>query len=241
MELKTYVHIVWRRVWIPVVLTLFVLVLSVLSQNVSAASYSATMRFVVGLRPEPRSGDYYTYDRYYTWLTAEYLIDDLAEVVRSASFAGRVHEQLTSTAEWASGSTGLTGAILGSTSSGKLHRILTVTITWNDPDQLADIANAVSRTLAEHASDFFPLSGQDRIEAQLIDPPAIGEVRASFTERLQLPIRLALALIAGIVLTFVLYYFDDTIQGRDDLVEIGLPVLTQVPRRSMFPWARRKL
>ena len=44
------------------------------------------MRFVVGIRPE-RQGDYYAYDRYYTWLTAEYLVDDLSEVVKSRSFA----------------------------------------------------------------------------------------------------------------------------------------------------------
>ena len=240
MELKTYMRIIWKRAWIPVLLTLIVLIASVLSQSVPPPRHSATMRFVIGLKPEPRSGDYYTYDRYYTWLTAEYLIDDLAEVVKSASFASAVQEELTESVNWSADMPGLIGAIQGSTSSGKLHRILTVTITWPDPHQLVDIANAAIRTLTDRASDYFALSGHDRIEAHLIDPPAIGEIPPSLTEHLRLPIRLSLALIAGIVVTLVLHYLDDTIQGYDDLVDLELPVLAEIPPRSMFPWTRRQ-
>ena len=233
-------RVVWKRAWIPAILTLIVLVASVLAQSDRPPHYSATMRFVIGLKPEPRSGDYYTYDRYYTWLTAEYLIDDLAEVVKSASFASAVQEYLSDSVGWPTDSTGLAGAIQGSTSSGKLHRILTVTITWSDPAKLADIADTVAHTLVHRAPDFFSLSGLDRIEAHLIDPPAIGEVPPSLTQRLQLPIRLLLALVAGIVVGLVLHYLDDTIQGRDDLVQTGLPILAEIPRPSVFPWARRQ-
>lgn len=240
MELRLYARIVWKRVWIPISLIAIVLIMTLLFQGGKPSLYSATMRFVIGLTPEPRSGDYYTYDRYYTWLTAEYLIDDLAEIIKSASFASAVREEIIESADWPTDAPGLVGAIQGSTSSGKLHRILTVTITWNDPDQLTDIANAVVRALAERAADYFPLTGCDRIEAHLIDPPVIGKVPPSLTERLRTPVRLFLALLAGIAITFLLHYLDDTIQTNDDLIEMGLPVLGEIPPRSIFPWARRQ-
>jgi capsular polysaccharide biosynthesis protein len=186
------------------------------------ASYNASMRFAVGLQPEPRSGAYYTYDYYYTWLTAEYLVDDLAEVVRSSVFAQDVAAT--------SGVAVAPGAIQGATSAGKLHRILTVQITWGNADELERIANAVVQVMTEHAGLYFAQFGTDSAVVSVIDPPSIGQVGASLRQRLDLPLRLILALLAGVALTFLLDYLDDTVRDRTDLEALALPILGEIPR-----------
>jgi len=229
VELRHYAHIIKQRAWISVVLLLCVAAIS-LHQGPSAPSFSASMRFVVGLRPEPRSGDYYAYDRYYTWLTAEYLIDDLSEVVKSSAFAQTVRENLITAETWDSASAPIpAGAIQGATTGGKLHRILTVSITWPDAGQLTAIADATAKTLQEDAGSFFALSGSDRIELQLIDPPAVGPVSPGLTQRLQVPIRLFLALVAGLGLAFLLDYLDESVRGKQEVESLGIPVLGEIP------------
>src|SRR5512136_1558245 len=96
MELREYWHIVRRRWWLPVGLAVLVGALTLVTQRPwqpRSSSYAATMRFNVGIQPERLSG-VYTYDRYYTMLTSEYLVDDMGEIVRSQRFAEEVSRRL---------------------------------------------------------------------------------------------------------------------------------------------------
>lgn len=222
MELVRYWRIIKRRWWLVAVLLAVVLAAYPLSASRPPASYSASMRFAVGLQPEPRSGAYYTYDYYYTWLTAEYLVDDLSEVVRSNVFAQDVATT--------SGVAVPPGAIQGATSAGKLHRILTVQITWGNADELERIANAVVQVMTERGDTYFAQLGTDSAVVSVIDPPSIGQVGASLRQRLDLPLRLILALLAGVALTFLLDYLDDTVRDRADLAQLSLPILGEIPR-----------
>lgn len=228
MDLVRYWHIVKRRWWVVVGLLAFV-ALSYLALNRRAPqTYSAAMRFVVGIAPEPSDGDYYTYDRYYTWLTAEYLVDDLSEVVKSAAFAHDIAS--------AAGLNVPTGAIQGATSAGKLHRILTVSVGWHDADELARIANAIVATLTQHGASYFEQLSASRAVISIIDPPVVVPVGRSLRQRLDLPLRLILALFAGVALTFLLDYLDGSVRHRQDLTTLGLPILAEIPR----PPARKR-
>jgi capsular polysaccharide biosynthesis protein len=182
------------------------------------------MRFNVGLQPERIPG-VYTYDRYYTMLTSEYLVDDLGEIVRSQLFATAVSQRLAG-----QGISVPAGAIGASTQPGKLHRILTVNVSWGNEAQLRAIADAVAATLTERSADFFGQFSAEEADIRLIDPPAIGRVVRSAREQLDLPLRILLALAAGIGLAFLLDYLDDSVRDRTDLERLGLPVLGEVPR-----------
>ena len=76
----------------------------------------------------------------------------------------------------------------------------------------------------------------------MIDPPTISLVGPSLRQRLDLPLRTILALVAGIGLAFLLDYLDDTIRGRTDIEALGLPILAEIPqaRRWMGPFRRRR-
>jgi capsular polysaccharide biosynthesis protein len=227
MELREYWRIIRRRWWVPVGLALGVLTLTLAAQRPWAPrvpSYSATMRFNVGLKPERIPG-VYTYDRYYTMLTSEYLVDDMGEIVRSQAFAQEVSRRLAG-----QGIIIPAGAIGASTQPGKLHRILTLSVGWADAVQLQAIANAVVATLTENSAEFFAQFNAEEADIRLIDPPVIGAVGRPARDQLDLPLRLILALAAGIGLVFLLHYLDDSVLDRADLEQMGLSVLGEIPR-----------
>ena len=228
MELRAYWAIIMRRWWLPVGLALLVAVLALVVQRPwqpRPVSYNASMRFNVGVQPERIPG-VYTYDRYYTMLTSEYLVDDLGEIVRSQAFAGAVSQRLAS-----QGITVPAGAIGASTQPGKLHRILTVNISWPDENQLRSIANAVVETLTGSSADFFGQFSADEADIRLIDPPVVGIAGRPASEQLDIPLRVLLALAAGLGLAFLLDYLDRSVRDRSDLEKLGLPILAEIPRR----------
>ncbi len=230
MELRSYWAIIRRRWWLPVILIALTALWWLAAHRPwqpRPVTYVTSLSFSVGVRPEPRTGDYYTYDRYYTWLASEYLVDDLSEVVRRSEFARAVSRRLADR-----GITVPPGAIQGSTQAGKLHRVLTLSITWGDPDQLAAIADAAAAVLGEEAGAFLPQTMADDVEAHLIDRGAIVPVGPSPRERLDLPLRLFLGLVAGIALAFLLDYLDDSVRGPADLEALGITVVGEIPRSS---------
>jgi capsular polysaccharide biosynthesis protein len=228
MELRAYWRIIRRRWWLPAGLALAVFLLT-LSMNrpwqPRPPTFSATMRFNVGVKPERIPG-VYTYDRYYTMMASEYLVDDLGEIVRSGAFADAVSRRLAG-----QGISVTPGAIGASTQPGKLHRIFTVNVTWPDEGQLRAIAEAVATTLTQSSADFFAQFSPAEADIHLIDPPSIGRMGPPAREQLDLPLRILLALATGVALAFLLDYLDDTVRDAADLRQIGLAVLTEIPRR----------
>jgi len=233
MEFRLYWQIIKKRSWLIVILMLLVAASYALLTPRSTPTYVAHMRFVVGLKPEVSPGNY-TYDRYYTWLTAEYLLDDLSEVVKSGVFARDVAA--------ASGLNVGAGAIKGATSAGKLHRILSVQVTWPNPEELALIANAVVEVLQHRCATYFAQLATENAVIAIIDPPVVSSVGASLRQKIDLPLRLILALAAGIALAFLFDYCDSSIRGRADLESLGLPILAEIPpRRRRFLRRRQAL
>jgi capsular polysaccharide biosynthesis protein len=225
MELREYWHILRRRIWVVLAMLLVVAAASLARRPVRQPIYQASMRFVLGLEPEPKTGDYYSYDKYYTWLTAEYLVDDVAEMVRSAAFAAAVSASLADQGIHVS-----PGAISGLTQAGRLHRILTVSVTWGDARQLPDIADAVASVLPSEIARHLAQVGTGGVSASVIDPPTIGAIGASLRERLDLPIRLFLAALAGVVLAFILDYVDQSVRTGHEVEATGIDVLGEIPR-----------
>jgi capsular polysaccharide biosynthesis protein len=227
MEFREYWRIIRRRWWLPVGLAVAVALLTVVMQRPwvpRPPSYTAGMRFNVGVQPQ-RLSDAYTYDRYYTMLTSEYLVDDMGEIVRSQRFAEEVSRRLAD-----QGIAVPAGAIGASTQPGKLHRILTVNVSWGDATQLTAIAEAVAATVTESSAEFFSQFSAEEADIRLIDPPVITQVGRSAREQLDLPLRIALALVAGVALAFLLHYLDDYVRERGDLEKLDIVVLGEVPR-----------
>jgi capsular polysaccharide biosynthesis protein len=235
MELRQYWRIVYKRLWIVIALIVIVLVSSLVFQPGRPALYQASMRFTVGLVPESTSGDYYAYDRYYTWMASEYFVDELTEIVGSEAFASAVSEELAD-----SGLDIPTEALHGSMRADRKHRILTLHLTWGEQAQLQVLADAAAKVLRKHSADFLGQLGSTDADVRLIDPPVVLPAARSLKDRLDLPIRLSLALVAGIALAFLLDYLDDAVRDRAEVEAMGLVVLGEIPHHRRFPWQRKR-
>ncbi|HID33404.1 MAG TPA: hypothetical protein EYP25_02350 [Anaerolineae bacterium] len=227
MELRTYLRILKRWWWIPVGLTALTLAFSLVTLKPwqpRPPAYAKSMAFSVGVRPQ-QLPDQFTYDGYYTALSSEYLIDDFSEIVKGSEFAGAVSKRLED-----QGIAVTPGQIQGSTQTGELHRILTVTIYDSDPDRLTAIADAVAATMTEDAHRFMSRLLEDQGAVYLVNRGGVVPIGPSLKQRLDLPLRLALALLAGVGLAFLVNYLIPRVYTREDLEALDIQVLAEIPK-----------
>lgn len=224
MELKQYANIVWKRAWIPVLLLVVVGIVSMLTRQLPSPSYSLTIRYNVAVAPEATTNQY-NYNGLHAWVTSEYMADTLSVLVNGQEFATDINAHL---AEMGSPVRMPAGLI----SADTRHRVLTINLTWPNSNELADIAQAVTRAIEENSIDYFPQASQTGVLISQIDTSGPIEVNlTSLTQRLDVPVRLLLALSAGIGLTFLLDYLDDSVRGKSELEAMGIAVLAEVPKK----------
>ncbi len=228
MELRSYFRILKRWWWIPAALVLLTLLFSLVTLKPwqpRPSTYVMGMSFSVGVQPQ-QLPDEFTYDGYYTALSSEYLIDDFSEIVKGSEFAAAVSRRLAD-----EGIQVAAGQIQGSTQTGKLHRILTVTVTDSDPERVQKIAEAVAATMVEDAHLFMPRLLEDQGAVYLVNRGGVVPIGPSLKQRLDLPLRLVLALLAGVGLAFLMEYLTPRVQTRQDLEALGLTVMAEIPRK----------
>jgi capsular polysaccharide biosynthesis protein len=217
MELREYGRILGRRWPVIAILVGLVLFLSLFFHHAPAPLYRASMRFSVGIEgTQPvtaESGE----GRSDAWLASEYLADDLCEVLKGGDFAHRISDQV--------GFTVPAGAIFATRS----HRIMSVTIDWPDQAQVQSIAEAVGAAVQDAGREYFPQLEGTQAKAVLIDGPGIAPVAPSLRQRLDLPLRLLIALVAGVALAFLWDYLDNTVRDRAEVEALGLRVLGEIP------------
>jgi capsular polysaccharide biosynthesis protein len=220
MELKEYGRIIWRRWWLIAALLIVVLIVSLVTYRPAAPVYQASMRFAIGIEGEEPVNAASGEGRSDAWLASEYLADDLSEVLKGGDFAARISERV--------GFAVPAGTIFAS----REHRIMTVTITWADPGQVVTIAEAVANEVEDGGAGYFPQLEGVAASAVLIDGPGIAQVGRSLRQKLDLPLRLFVALVAGVGLAFLWDYLDDTVRDRAEVEALGVPVLGEIPRRG---------
>ncbi len=237
MELRQYWKIIRRRWWIIAGLTLVALVGSIVLRSQPVPMYQATMRFTIGVAPES-DPERVTMDPLYSaYLASEYIADDFTEILKSESFAGDVTARLEG-----QGITVPPGAIQAFTVAEKQHRILTMQLTWPDEAQLRAIAQAATEALEEENAKYFTQLGSEGAQVFVIDSPRVVSLGVSLKDRLEIPIRVVLGLIAGLGLAFLVDYLDDTIREPEEVEALGISVLGQIPPagwRKRLPWRRR--
>ncbi|MBI3941532.1 MAG: hypothetical protein HY326_00835 [Chloroflexi bacterium] len=236
MELRHFWNIIRRRLWLVIFLPLLVVGFSLATRRPAPPVYSVSLAVIVDVPPLPiREG--LNFDPRFTAPQAtEYLVDDFSELVRRDAFAQAVSRRLA-----AQGIQIPAGAIQGSTSSEKRHRIMTLAFNWNNPDQAQAIAQAIVATLTEDSPQFFARLAGVSPQVTLIDGPNVAAVAPSLRDRLDLPLRLALSLAVALGIVFLWHYLDDRLYSSQELQSLGLAVLGEIPQanRQWRLWDQR--
>ena len=139
MELRAYGAVLKRHARLIGLITLATLILSIGLALRGPSAYTASMRLAISVVPDPRVGDFFKFDSYYSVLTSEYLADDLSELLRSEAFAADVSAEMGNTIE--------PEAIVNLTRTKKTHRLLDIQIASGDPQTAMAIAQAYERVL----------------------------------------------------------------------------------------------
>ncbi len=222
MELRTYAKILLRRWWLVVTPLILVVTFLAVTYAPLPTSYRVVMRFSAGTEPAGLSVDY---DRYYPWLTSEYVANGLADVAETGLFARAVIDRL-------EGLEVSPGAVQGAIVTDNAQSILVVYLTWHDPDGAVALADAVTEELTENSAAYYPQLEGLRPAVRLLDEPVPVPMPPGLRAQLTGPaIRMALALFVGVGMAFLWHYLDPTIQEVETMEEMGVPVLARIPRK----------
>ena len=226
MELRDYARVIWRYLWLIAALVVVVGVGSFIFRAQPAPVYTASVRFTIGVNAPPAT-QVQGYDPILTsYQASEYIRDDFVEIIQSDVFADDVNARLKKTG--VSGVTVTKGNI--SAAVEKQRRLMSMTVIWNNPEQAQRIADAAVANLSDNNAKYFAQLGAAGAMVAVIDKPTVGRVGASLREQVDIPIRVLIALLAGIALAFVLDYLDNSVRDARELETLGLHVIGEIPR-----------
>ncbi|MCI0475800.1 MAG: Wzz/FepE/Etk N-terminal domain-containing protein [Anaerolineales bacterium] len=226
MELKDYFRVVWRYWWLIAALVVIVGVGSWIFRAQPAPQYQASVRFTIGVNA-PAATQVSGYDPILTsYQASEYIRDDFVEIIKSDAFADDVNAVL---AKMGASDLKVGKGNIAATIE-KQRRLMSLTITWADAAQAQKIADAAVKNLGENNAKYFAQLGASGASVAVIDRPVAYRVGASLREQLDIPIRVLLALLAGIALAFILDYLDTSVRDVRDVEALGLRVLGEIPK-----------
>lgn len=236
IELRVLAAVLRRRWKTVLSLPLAVGLLSLAMADRPSLVYRTQFAFAVDI---PRSALLEGSDEGTAAKIGESLVDDLARMVGRDQFALAVSKRLPA------GSTVSPGEIAAELSAEDKHRILDLTVSRSLPgeataaemaaarDEILAIADAVEIELREDGGSWFARLGEESVSLTLIDapdPPALQLL--SLRQRLDLPLRLALALLAALGVAALQEGLDRRIHDAAAVRSLlGLRLLGSIPRR----------
>jgi capsular polysaccharide biosynthesis protein len=222
MELRGYGSVIRHRWQLVALITLATFLVSTALALRGPAAYSATMRLAISVIPDPRVGDFFKFDSYYSWLSSEYLADDLSEVVKSEAFAQDVSSELGFTVD--------PTTISDLTRTKKTHRLVDVTITGSDPVTALAVAEAVERVLNAKLPEYFAFLQVSNGQVRIINRPKVTRTSSLPLTLAEIGLRTLAGLFVAVGLAFLLDYNDDRVRDRRQVERfLGAPVVGEIP------------
>lgn len=225
MELRHYWQIAKRR-WLLIVIPMVVVtVWTIATYQKPPTYYNVGMHYLVSQEPssEAASADE---QRYYNWLTSEYIVNGLTDWVKGGEFATAVSTELAE-----NGLNIPAGAIQGSLAADNVRSKLEISLNNPDPDALMAMIEAVTVVVQEQNAAALPQLGGETAVVIPLSEPVINPISPGIRSQLDLPVRILVALIAGIGLALLVEYLDPTIRESRELETIGLTIMGEIPKK----------
>jgi capsular polysaccharide biosynthesis protein len=225
MELRTYWNLLLRRWYLIAIPAVIVLAVSLLTYSPPAPLYNVGVRFIAG-QPPTIGSDTSDEERNNAWTASEYLTNSLTDWVRTGHFAAAVSARLAE-----QGIDVPPAAIVAGVAADNARSTMTLSFTYHDRAVLQSIMEAAIVVLQERNADALPQLGDQPAEVIPLDPVIVNQIPPALRSRLDLPLRVGLALAAGLGLALLVEYLDPTVRARHELERLGLPVLGEIPKK----------
>lgn len=225
MELRRYWKVIKRRWLLVLIPALIVLAVGLVTYQPPAAAYNTGVRFIVGQSPAVAT-ELEDEQRYYNWLTSEYIVNGLTDWVRGGEFSEAVAVYLAG-----QGHEVPTHAVQAGLAADNARSMLTLSLTHGDPQLLALMMDGVIAVLTTENAQALPQLGGETAVLTQLDQPVVNPLPSGIRSQLDLPLRIILALVAGVGLALLVEYLDPTIRDRQEAEGIGLHILGEIPRK----------
>jgi capsular polysaccharide biosynthesis protein len=224
MELRYFWKILKRRWWLIIIPPIVASIISLVMYNPPApAGFNVGVNFIVSQEPAELSANP-DENRYYNWLTSEYIVNGLTDWVVGNEFKTAVSKQLAAQNIDVAPNT-------FNVVADNVRSKLQFSIQHGDADTLDQIMDAAIVVLTEQNAAALPQLGGDTAVIVLVDQPFVTPIGQSIRNQLDIPLRIALALIAGIGLALLVEYLDTTIRDREEVENLGLELLGEIPKK----------
>ena len=230
MELKALWHILRRRWWLIALPTLAALAVTLPALRQTFAppvSYQVQMRLTAAAPPQAEAdgvGTPYEDTVYVPLLASEYVVVNMPHWITGDRFADEVSDVLE-----AHGVQIAAEDLRGHFAADSYRSILTLYVTWDEPETLRTIAEAAVTVLQERNQAYFPQFAAEAVRVVPLDEPEVSTLAAPISVRLMPLLRIALGLAAGVGLAALAEYLDDRVRSRADVAALGLDVLAEIP------------
>jgi capsular polysaccharide biosynthesis protein len=220
MEFLTLLRILLRRWWLVVAPPILVAIITLFTYRAPPTAYATTLRFAVGYPPEQATAS--LYDRKYpAWLASEYIAGGLSDWAKTGDFAQAVADD--------TGGKVNAAEVAGSITSDHLRSIVMLYLNGGDPDRLTAIGASAIQVLQTRNNIVFPQNGEGAMVTAL-DTVSVAPAPPSLRARLDIPIRIALGLLLGIVLAFIAHYLDPRLRDRAEVEALGFNIIGEIPK-----------
>jgi capsular polysaccharide biosynthesis protein len=225
MELRRYWHILKRRWLLIVIPVAVVLLFTIATYQAPPPFYNVGMHYLVSQEPASAVANA-DEQRYYNWLTSEYIVNGLTDWVKGSEFATTVSAELAQQG-WEIPA----GVIQGSLAADNVRSKLEISLNNPDPKALEAMMAAVTVVVQEQNADALPQLGGETAVVVPLSEPVINQISPGIRSQLDLPVRILVALIAGVGLALLVEYLDPTIRESHELKAIGLEILGEIPKK----------
>jgi hypothetical protein len=225
MELRAYWAVVRRRWLLIVIPAIVVLIVGLATYSTPPTTYNAGIRFLVGQPPAELAAES-DEERYYNWLASEYVVNALTDWVQGNQFGELVRQELA-----ARGIEVPPGAVQAGLVADNARSVFTLSLVYGDPDVLTAMIDAAVTVLQEQNTNALPQLGEEPAILVPLDEPVVNALPPGIRSQLDLPLRVALALAAGLGLAFLVDYLDPTVRNRREVESIGIPILGEIPKK----------
>jgi capsular polysaccharide biosynthesis protein len=253
MELRQYWNVVWKRKWLVLAIIAVAAALSAFLFLRTGRVYQEQIRFITRQQQQPSNNQpgIFDYNLYYNWISSEYMVDDFTEIVKSDSFNMAVIDTLKSEIDSGQITEVQTGTLLldwdklrtdvaklklsdinGYISTDRKQRELRVIVNGPTRDMTAAVLDAAGIVLT--GNKIVPIRGQygDKPVLGQIDKVTLDKIDSSLSKDvINAAIRVALGIVAALVLVFLLEYLDNSVRDERDAKRVlELPVLGAIPK-----------
>lgn len=228
MQLADYWRIIWLRRGLILTLALATLAASTVFTLTTPPLHRTSIRILVRpvLPPVSESAPLFYSREYFTTLFAEYIQDDLSEIIKSHMFASDVNRIMRARY----GEEYDENDIAAAFATKKTHRTVKITIETPGADRTFRIADAADEVIRQKGAEYFSQLGQRFVFVDVIDPPR-KPVAPSLPRRLlDVLLHTSVALTVGSAIAIVLRLLDDKLYDPVEVVSVlELPLLAVVP------------